>query len=70
MQELSAWTRYCEQSPPNMEVFGELGDEVKNALVADSPMRVCKWRFPKIVNHITKSGGLAPCLFILVYIFL
>lgn len=60
MFELSAWTRYSESCPGggNPETFALLKTSVKKKLVANSPLRVCKWRYTPLVEHIERQGGI------------
>ena len=59
MKELSAWTRFCEQTPGKMDAFASLDDSVKAKLISSSPLRVCRFRFPRLVEHVEQHGGLA-----------
>lgn len=58
MQELSAWTSFCHSQPTDPAAFLGLEDDMKSKFVSQSPLRVCKGRFPEIVQYIVAKGGL------------
>lgn len=58
MQELSAWTRFGESQPAKPETFHGLDEDAKAKFVANSPLRVCQWRYPDLVKYIRNKGGI------------
>lgn len=56
--ELSAFVRFCDSSNGDLGAFAALDDAAKSEMVARSPLRVCRWRFPTLVEHVQANGGL------------
>lgn len=69
MLELSAWARFCDTQPGAPEAFHSLRDEAKFKLTAASPLRICKHRFPDLVQYLESKGGFGEAWIDLVIIF-
>lgn len=49
---------FQQSNPGDAKAFEQLTDEARYKLVASSPLRICRDKYPKVVNHIEDCGGL------------